>query len=299
MIIDFHTHIGDFRRYPEDPHQGFTFDSLVARLDEEGIDKAVFLPIYASPDFIYPYFVLGDRMSIRDQVADAGGYRERLIPFGNLDPRWMARPGADFSLILDWFQEQGCRGIGEITANIPFDDPRVIKMVQEVGTRGWPVVFHGTSMHSGDYGLQDDPGSPRLERLLQQAPEAKLVGHGPGFWAEIAANPSPQDKGGYPEGPIEEEGSLPRLLRQYGNLYCDISAGSGYNALTRDREYGLHFLEEFQDRILFATDRTDARPEGQMPHLPWLKELLAHGQLTQAIFDKIACQNALALIGLG
>ena len=41
-------------------------------------------------------------------------------------------------------------------------------------------------------------------------------------------------------------------MRTYGNLYGDLSAGSGSNALTRDRGYAVKFLNN-QDRAV----RTD------------------------------------------
>lgn len=297
MIIDFHTHIGDLRTKPSDPQEPVTWQNLIARLDEEDIDKAVLLPIYASPEAIYPGCILNERISIHDQVLDAASYRERIIPFGNLDPRWMRNdPSGDFNILIDWFLEHGCQGIGEITANIPFDDPRVINMFQQIGNRGLAMVFHGCGFLSGAYGLQDDPGAPRLERLLQEAPMTRMVGHGPGFWAEMAAEVSPQDKMGYPKGPIREEGALPRLMRRYPNLYADISAGSGYNGLTRDPEYGIHFLNEFQDRVIFATDVCFAGAAGHMPHLNYLRQLLVKGHLSQAAFDKITGGNAIKLL---
>lgn len=296
MIIDFHTHVGDLRLKKQQQQRPVTFDNLVARLDEEGIDKAVLLPIYASPEGIYPEFILGERMTIGEQVRDAARYADRVIPFGNLDPRWLRNSHhADFGDMLDWYIEHGCRGIGEITANIPFDDLRVVNMAQQIGDRGLCMVFHGCGFEPGTYGLQDDPGSPRLERLLREAPQTKLVGHGPGFWAEISADATPSSKMGYPKGPVIE-GSLAKLLRQYPNLYCDISAGSGYNGLTRDVEYGIRFLDEFQDRIVFATDVCSSDPTGRMPHLPWLKGLLAEGRLTPVAFDKITHANAERLL---
>ncbi len=39
------------------------------------------------------------------------------------------------------------------------------------------------------------------------------------------------------------------LLRKYPNLYADLSALSGANAILRDPEYGVKFLDEFQDRL--------------------------------------------------
>src|SRR5262249_58085720 len=133
-------------------------------------------------------------------------------------------------------------------------DRRGVNLFRHCGRWHLPVLFHGTGPGEGLYGLVDDVGASRLARLLEQVPDTIVVGHGPGFWAEIAADPSPEDKSRYPAGPIREEGSLPRMLRTYPNLFADISAGSGHNALTRDPAYGVSFIHEFQDRLLFGTD---------------------------------------------
>ena len=46
-------------------------------------------------------------------------------------------------------------------------------------------------------------------------------------------------------------------MRRYPNLYGDLSAGSGFGAISRDPEFGYAFLEEFQDRLYFALDLCD------------------------------------------
>ena len=59
---------------------------------------------------------------------------------------------------------------------------------------------------------------------------------------------------GWTKIPVKKDGEIIKLLRKYPNLYCDLSAGSGLNALRRDPEYAAEFLDEFQDRILYARD---------------------------------------------
>jgi hypothetical protein len=300
MIIDMHVHIGDFRLSADEPREPLTWENLIARLDDEGIAMAAFLPVYnASPEGAPEGMcLLDERMSVRDQVLDAGRYPGRIIPFGNMDPRWLHNsPASDFRPLLDWFVEHGCKGIGEVTANVPFDDPRVISMFRQVGERWLVVTIESAGFLPGCYGLQDDPGSPRLEKLLQDASQTTIIGHGPGFWAEISAEVTPEDKRGYPQGPIRQEGAVPRLLRRYPNLYADLSARSGWNALTRDPAYGLSFLDEFQDKLFFATDTCFADAAGRMPQLPYLQKLLAEGQLTPMAYDKITGGNARRLLG--
>ncbi|NPV09899.1 MAG: amidohydrolase family protein [Anaerolineae bacterium] len=299
MILDFHIHVGDFRRAGDTERIPVTWDNLMERLDDEGIDKAVLLPVYPSPEnYIGPAFLTSGGLDVRTQVLEAARYQDRIIPFGNLDPRWLGNsPEADFGPLLDWFQEQGCRGIGEITANVPIDDPRTVNMFRQAGARGLPVLIHNVGYLPGTYGLQDHPGAPGLAKLLEAAPQTNVVGHGQGFWAEIGAGLTMQEKMGYPKGAIEEEGALPRLLRQYPNLYGDISAGSGHNAITRDPEYGVRFINEFQDRLAFGTDVCFGGPQDRMPHLTTLKRLRDEGAISQEVFDKLTYRNALQLLG--
>ena len=64
-------------------------------------------------------------------------------------------------------------------------------------------------------------------------------------------------RGPYPVGKVIPGGRIEQLLEKYPNLYCDISAGSGYKALSRDIEFTKYFIDRWQDRILFARDYFD------------------------------------------
>lgn len=301
MIIDMHMHIGDLRLDLNEPRTPLTWENQLARLDEEGIDLAVMLPVYnSSPEGAPPGIALLDeRMSVRDQVLDAGRYAGRIIPFGNLDPRWGSNsPSYDFGPILNWFVAHGCKGVGEVTANLPFDDPRVINMFRQLGERNLMVTIESAGLQAGSYGLQDEPGAPRLERLLQAAPQTVVIGHGPGFWAEVSAVVQPEDKWGYPKGKVVRGGTVPRMLQDYPNLYADISADSGFNALTRDPEFGLEFMHTFQDKLLFGSDTCFGDVAGRRPHLAFLKRLLNEKRLNASAYDKIVGQNAVELLRL-
>lgn len=303
MIIDIHSHLGDFRHPGEMDHPPVTVDSLIGRLDSEGIDKAVLLPHGFTPESSGLAYLFSDHPGIVDQIKAAAPFADRIIVFGNLDPRMACfgdkRPDyrpVDFSWIMERFVEMGCVGVGEITANMPFDDPLVVNMMEQCGTWDLPVLFHGTGPGPGLYGLIDEAGSPRLERLLKQVPGTTFVGHATGFWAEVDGNITDDTKSTYPPGSITKEGSLPRLLRTYPNLFADISANSGYNAISRDRDFGIRFLNEFQDRVLFGTDVTIGDERGITPHLDFLKGLLKEGSIDQAVFDKITSGNALSIL---
>lgn len=297
MIIDVHTHIGDLRALSNMGRKPIATDDLMARLDDEGIDKAVLLPWPASPEGLQFPGVFQPQPDIVSQIREAQRYPDRIIPFGNVDPRWGGNTAkTDYSWLFERFVEMGCAGIGEVSPNLPYDDPRVVNMFRQCGEWDFPVTIHATGVGEGQYGLIDEPGSPHLLGLLKQAPQTVIIGHGQGFWAQISADVSPSDMLGYSKGPIRREGMVQKLLRDFPNMYADISAHSGYNALTRDPEYGVRFLNEFQDKLLFGTDVCFADEEGRMPHLRYLKERLANGDISQEVYDKITYKNALKIL---
>ncbi len=309
MIIDFHTHVGDLRSPEKMDRSPVTWENLIERLDDEHIDRAVLLPLCITPESLQAPFLFSPQPDIISMLKTAALYAERLILFGNLDPRMgclgnlephqvTSPPDTDFSWILKRFKELGCVGIGEVTANIPLDDPRVINLFRQCSKWDMPVLFHCTGPGKGVYGLYDEVGSPRLESLLKQVPDTTVIGHAPGFWAEIGGDLKPESKFIYPEGPIEKEGSLPRLLRDYPNLYADISANSGFNAISRDKSFGVQFLSEFQDKVLFGTDVCFGDEEGRMPHLAYLRSLLSDKLISREVFNKITGGNALKILKL-
>lgn len=297
MIIDMHAHIGDLRSSHNLERVPITVENLIARLDKEGIDKAVVLPWPPCPEAVVFPGLFAPEPDVISQIRAAARYSDRLILFGNADPRWGGNsPRTDFSWLLERFVEMGCVGMGEVSANIYFDDPRVVNLFRQCGEWDLPVTIESTGPGEGHYGFIDEVGSPHLERLLQQAPNTIVIGHGPGFWADIAGGLTTEEKSGYPKGAITKEGSVPRLFHSYPNLYADISAGSGYNALTRDEAYGARFLNEFQDRLLFGTDVCFADTEGQAPQLSYLRRLLIEDKISQGVFDKITFCNALRVM---
>jgi predicted TIM-barrel fold metal-dependent hydrolase len=309
LIIDFHTHVGDHRTPERMDRLPVTWEGLIERLDEEGIDKAVVLPSGVSPESIKAPSLFVPHGDLLSQLEAARRYTDRIIAFGNLDPRMSCLgnlephqvenpPETDFSWLLARFRDYGCVGIGEITANIAVDDPRVISLFRQCGDCDLPVLFHCTGPGRGVYGLHDEVGLPRLERLLRAVPDTTVIGHAPGFWAEIEADITPEKKFVYPTGPIREEGALSRLLRSYPNLYADISANSGFNAISRDKAFAVNFLTEFQDKILFGTDVCFGGTEGRMPHLGYLRTLRTENRITPEVFAKIVGGNALKILTL-
>jgi predicted TIM-barrel fold metal-dependent hydrolase len=98
----------------------------------------------------------------------------------------------------------------------------------------------------------DEIGLPRFETVLKDFPTVDFVAHAQGWWAHIES--SPERMGGYETSPIDRLGRCAELLSRYDNCYADISARSGWNALTRDHEVGQRFLENHYSKLVFGTD---------------------------------------------
>ena len=58
----------------------------------------------------------------------------------------------------------------------------------------------------------------------------------------------------YPKGKVTPGGWTDRYLADYPNMYADMSAGSGLNALIRDEEHARGFIERHQDKLLYGSD---------------------------------------------
>lgn len=290
MFIDIHAHLARVPGPPRGGKQPFcTPEQLIARYDAIGIEKGVVLAL-VSPEFYTP-------MTSEEMIDAYERYPTRFIPFCNISPQSIDNStNADFRPALQWYKERGCRGVGEVTANLPFSDPKVQNLFKQIEEADLPLTFHIAHRFDKVYGLYDDPGLPQLEECLKTFPKLKFLGHSQTFWAEIAALETVGDRAGYPAYPVREEGAVPKLMRRYPNLLGDLSAGSGCNALTRDPEYAVKFLEEFHDRLYFGTDI--CAPDTPTPLVDFLLDLKNKKHISGAVFEKVARGNAVNLFGL-
>ena len=288
MFIDIHAHTMKTAGPPRNGKDAYaTPECLIKRYDKIGIEKAVLLPV-VNPECSYG---LQGNEEILEICAQ---YPNRFIPFCNIDPRAMTNSAnAPLDEILSYYKERSCKGIGEVCANLPFLHPLVQNLFKHAEKVGLPLTFHIAAHIGGIYGLQDDPGLPQLEMSLRSFPELLFLAHSQTFWAEMALLETPGDRYGYPNYPIKKEGVVPKLFRCYQNLLGDLSAGSGHNALARDPEYAVKFLNEFQDRLFFGTDI--CAPDTETPLVDFLLKLRAEKKVSEEVFQKVARGNALRL----
>ncbi len=173
----------------------------------------------------------------------------------------------------------GAQVCGEIKLRMMYDNLDALRLYRFCGEKGLPVTFHIDYEFSAGrkyprpnwwYGGGIEP----FERAVRACPETTFIGHAPGFWAHLSGDDQ-FDKVAYPTGPVLPGGKLVGMFRQYPNLCCDISAGSGYTALSRDPAFTKDFLIEFQDRVLYGRDYFDNRHQELLNSLGLPNDVLA------------------------
>jgi predicted TIM-barrel fold metal-dependent hydrolase len=211
-----------------------------------------------SPDYHRSLNPLAVGIPFADVVRTAELYPERFVPGYAIDPR---HPHARERLRAA-VDIHGVRVYGELKVRVQYDDPDCIAMFHACADLGLPVIFHldvvlprGAPQTARQwwYGGHID----NVERALRACPRTVLIGHAPGFWREISGD-AEEEPLGYPKNrPVKPGGRLLALLDRHPNLHCDLSAGSGLTALSRDLEFSRRFLLAYQDRCLFGRDQFD------------------------------------------
>ncbi len=290
-FFDIHAHV---YKYPYPCYPGRiifpTPTELKAQHERFGITRAA-LVVLANVEEYIPQ----SNGEIIDIAKESGG---SYVPFCSVDPRVIGNnPGTPLEMLLSFYKEQGCRGIGEVLPRMDFDEPKMLNLYRAAQQTGdLPLLFDMNSAPDRSYGLYDDPGLVRLRRCLEKFPDQIFIGHGPGFWAEFGTLRAPEDRYDYIRYPIDGEGMIPKLMREYPNLYVDLSAGSGLTAISRDLDYTQKFFEEFPTRILFGTDICFAdQYAGQSD---FMNKMLDEGRISEKLYDLIARENAQTLLKL-
>jgi len=275
--VDVHTHLGQTWNTKE----ALTAATLLRWMDDGDIAQAVVLPL-VSPESS-SYLLTSDFV-----LAETKPHRDRLIPFCCLDPRTSFGGGRKglVDMLKRWI-DLGARGFGEHKPGVKIDDSRNMALYAACSELALPVLFHIDEQRN-----MDAPGLPGLEKAIRENPETIFIGHGPGWWASISGDAKQADLGGYPKGPIAPGGALDVLMDKYPNLYGDLSAGSGAQAITRDPTFGREFLIRRAERLMFGTDYL--APDQDVPQLALYRQL----DLPAAVQGTIFRENARRVLGL-
>ncbi len=269
-----------------------TPEQLIAIYDRFGIEKGVILPeIYMECST--------DTNNHREIEAIVAAYPRRFAWFCNVDPRQGNNDShTNFTRYLEYYKSLGAKGVGEVCANLYFDDPMMMNMFAHCEACDMPVIFHIGTIGGGDYGIGDEYGLPHLENALKAFPKLRFLGHSQKFWSAISGDVTEAQWNGYPTGKITPGGRLVELMETYDNLCCDLSAGSGYNAMARDPAFTYHFLETYADRIYYGTDICSPKNiDSPMMHLAaFLDDAMEKEYISYATYEKISRGNALKIL---
>ncbi len=284
MVIDMHAHAN---------YYGLTCEKLLKNMDDYGIDKAWLLTLETPRgEYAQSYH------RVTWVTEDGPIPFTTSIAFDNKDGRFILGYGPDprkpdsidrLEAAIEHYDVKVC---GELMLRMNYDNYDAIRMFRFCGKKGLPVVLEMMYPYETCGERSPWPGYwyggtiDTLERVLDACPETIFCGHGAGFWAHIS-NDELYKTEGYPKGPVIRGGRIWELMEKYPNLYLDLSAGSGLNAMRRDVGYTKELLTAFQDRAMYGRD------DISNDHQPFLKSL----ELGKEIEDKIFYKNAIKLIG--
>ena len=180
---------------------------------------------------------VGDNLSCTNLQAD----------YPNMFVRFACSDVAESSCedVLRGTVHRGAIGFGELKFHVAVDSPemhRVYKLAEELQV---PVLLHF------QYEMYNT-GLERFESILKAYPKVTFVAHAQTWWGNVSAELDPTVM--YPTGRVKPGGLSDRLLSDYANVYGDLSANSGLNAITRDPDFAQDFLERHHAKLLWGSD---------------------------------------------
>ena len=118
--IDIHAHACTFREYfPAELQYFITAEELIKTYDKINVEKGVLLPL-SSPE--------GMTSSMPTEIIRYiyEKYPDRFYWFCNVDPRALTnKADSDLVKLIGEYKKMGAKGVGEITAQIYADDPKM------------------------------------------------------------------------------------------------------------------------------------------------------------------------------
>lgn len=275
-LFDAHTHLTPMAARG---HDALSADALVDWMDENGVDTAA-VHALESPE-AYP--VPATSWWLLEEVQP---HADRLVPFVTIDPRTLIHDRDIVEDVLEQYLDRGARGFGELKAGIGIDDELARQAYELCSTYDLPVTFH-----TDGQSMTDDIGLPGLESVLQSFPDVDFLAHAHGWWIHVSGDVTTMDRGRAHEGAVAPGGRVPELLGTYDNLYGDLSAAAGWNALTRDEAFGQSFLEDHHDSLVFGTDYL--YPGQQVDHF----DLFERFDLSLEAWADVRYRNFQSLLG--
>jgi uncharacterized protein len=259
-ILDIHLH----------PRQ--TAGDEILHMDGSGVSKAVILAHAAQDN------------RAKSSVAKQP---DRLVWFTNPD---VSAPNA-VALMNEALRSGGAIGIGELQNHVMLDGPEMRRAYEVAADFKVPVLLH---LQEGS----ENSGFERLPAMLRQYSRTIFIAHATSWWAHISSEVD--DKVSYPTGPVKPGGLTDHWLADYPNLYGDLSANSGRNALQRDPDFAAGFIARHQQKLMFGSDCScrDGHGAGSAQGFCIARETLSTLQrlASPETFRRITWENGIRLI---
>ena len=274
-IIDIHQHLG---------YSGRPDAVLLTHQRAMGISRTILLPAGRPLNIASTHFAASNGLDAKALGNDACYEFARTHPKNYM---FGANEVPDIEAAvpeIERFVKRGAVVIAEQKFGVDCDSPAMQKIYQLAQKHRVPVLMHWQFQR---YNL----GFERFHKMLEKYPKVTFIGHAQTWWGNIDKNHKDQSVM-YPKGPVTPGGLTDRYLADYPNMYGDLSAGSGLNALTRDEDFTRDFLTRHQDKLIYGSDCSDH--EGTGPKCQGSQTILTVRRLagTKAIERKLLFENA-------
>jgi predicted TIM-barrel fold metal-dependent hydrolase len=244
-IIDIHQHVG---------YAGRADDGLIAHQRAMGVTTTILLPAGRAVSRPSTHAGVANGLQAQCLGNDACFQIVKSHPKAYLSG---ANEVPDLDEAVPEIEKYLTRGavlIGEQKFGVECDSPAMQKLYQLAQAHRVPVLMHW-QVDMYNYGFE------RFDKMLAKYPQVNFIGHAQTWWANIDRNHTLK-AGLYPKGPVTAGGLTDRYLSDYPNMFGDLSAGSGLNALTRDEDFTRDFLTRHQNKLLYGSDCTDVEGAG-------------------------------------
>lgn len=240
-IIDIHQHLG---------YSGRSDEALLSHQRAMGVTQTILLPAGRPANTASTHNGLANGLQ-----ANCLG-NEACCRFAQAHPKHYLFAVCEVPDLPDAVQEiekylkRGGVAIAELKFGVECDSPEMQRFYEVAAEYRAPVLMHWQhNMYF--YGFE------RFHTMLAKYPKTTFIGHAQTWWANIDRNLGDQSVL-YPKGKVTPGGLTDRYLSDYPNMYGDLSAGSGLNAITRDEDHAREFFRRHQDKLLFGSDCNDS-----------------------------------------
>lgn len=244
-IIDIHQHVG---------YSGRTNEALIAHQRSMGVAQTMLLPAGR------PVKTASTHEGVSNGLQAQCLGNEACYQLAKANPKMFLFASNEVPDIqgateeIEKYLKLGGVAIAEQKFGVECDSPEMQRLYQVAADYRVPILMHW-QYRMYNYGFE------RFYKMMDKYPNTMFVGHAQTWWANIDKNHRDQTVL-YPKGKVTPGGMTDRYLSDYPNMYGDLSAGSGQNALTRDEDHAREFIQRHQDKLLFGSDCNDAEGAG-------------------------------------